>query len=82
MHGCDVNKLEIGVQILTTSLRKLWVVNLIGHLGVDELIDLLQQCVGVATKSIFGNKPSRRSYRRDTAINPGLMLTPVQRNVS
>jgi hypothetical protein len=64
MHGCDVNKLEIGVQILTTSLGKLWVVNLIGHLGADGLIDLLQQCVGVTTKSIFGNKPSGRSYRK------------------
>jgi len=34
------------------------VVNLIGHLGADELTDLLQQCVGAATESTFGSKPS------------------------
>jgi hypothetical protein len=43
------------------NLGNLWVVNSIGHLGADGLVDLLQQCVGVAAKSTFGNKPSGRS---------------------
>ncbi len=45
------------------SLGNLWVIDSIGHLGVDGLADLLQQCVGVTTKSTFGNKPLRGSYR-------------------
>jgi len=28
---------------LTTNLGNLWVADLIGHLGVDGLVDLLQQ---------------------------------------
>jgi len=41
----------------------LWVANLIGHLRVDGLADLLQQCVGVETKSTFGNKLSGGNYK-------------------
>jgi hypothetical protein len=41
------------------SLGNLWVVNSTGHQGADGLTDLLQQCVGAATKSTFGNKFSR-----------------------
>jgi hypothetical protein len=44
---------------LTTSLGNLWVIDLIGHLGADELVDLLQQCVGAAIESTFGSKPSK-----------------------
>jgi hypothetical protein len=43
---------------VTTNLGNLWVVDSIGHLRADGLADLLQQCVGVGTKSIFGNKLS------------------------
>jgi hypothetical protein len=46
---------------LTSNLGNLWVADLIGHLKANELADLLQQCVGVATKSTFGNKPSKGS---------------------
>jgi hypothetical protein len=49
---------------LTTNFGNLWVANSIGHLGVDRLADLLQQCVGVATKSTFGNKPSGGSCKK------------------
>jgi hypothetical protein len=46
------------------SIRNLWVVDSIGHLGVDGLADLVQQCMGVAAKSTFGNKPSRGSCKK------------------
>jgi len=46
------------------SIRNLWVVDSIGHLGADRLVDLLQQCVGATTKSNFGNKPSERSCKQ------------------
>jgi hypothetical protein len=55
---------------LTTSLGNMWVVDSIGHLGADGLADLLQQCVGVATKSTFGNKPSGGSYRKRHCHKP------------
>jgi hypothetical protein len=41
----------------------MWVVNSIGHLGADELTDLLQQCMGAAAEFIFGSKPSGRSCK-------------------
>jgi len=45
------------------SLGNLWVVDSIGHLGVDGLINLLQQCMGAAAKSTFGRKPLGRSCK-------------------
>jgi len=60
----DKLKVEEYQLALTTSLGNLWVVNLIGHMGADELADLLQQCVGVAAKSTFGNKSSGGSCRK------------------
>jgi hypothetical protein len=48
---------------LTMSLGNLWVVGSTRHLGADWLADLLQQCMGVAAKSTFGNKPSGRNCR-------------------
>ncbi len=41
----------------------MWVVELIGHMGPDGLVDLLQQCVGTITESTFGSKPSGGSCR-------------------
>jgi hypothetical protein len=52
------------------SLGNLWVVDSIGHLGVDGLTDLLQQCVDAAVKSTFGNKPSRGSCREKHCHKP------------
>ncbi len=52
------------------SLGNLWVVDSIRHLGADELANLLQQCVGVATKSTFGNKPSGGSCRERHCHKP------------
>ncbi len=46
------------------NLENLWVANSIGHLGANRLVDLLQQCVGAIAKFIFGNKPSRGSYKK------------------
>jgi len=43
---------------------------LIGHLGANGLVDLLQQCVGVATKSIFGSKLSGKSYKEKYCHKP------------
>ncbi len=48
----------------------MWVVDSIGHLGADRVADLLQQCVGAATKSIFGNKPSGRSCKESHSHKP------------
>jgi hypothetical protein len=48
---------------LTTNLGNMWVIESIGHLGADELVDLLQQCVGAAAKFTFGNKLSGESYK-------------------
>jgi hypothetical protein len=66
----DKSKVEEYQLALTTSLGNLWVVDSIGHLGVDMLADLLQQCMGVATKSTFGNKPSGGSYRERHCHKP------------
>ncbi len=60
----DKSKDEKYQLALTMSLRNLWVVDSIGHLGVDGLVDMLQQCVGAITKSTFGNKPSGRSCKQ------------------
>jgi hypothetical protein len=49
---------------LTASLGNLWVVDSIGHLGVDRLADPLQQCMGAIIEFSFGNKPSRGSYKK------------------
>jgi hypothetical protein len=37
----DISKAEEYQLALTTSFGNLWVVHLIGHLGVDKLVDLL-----------------------------------------
>jgi hypothetical protein len=66
----DKSKVEEYQLALTSSLGNLWVADLIGHLGADGLVDLLQQCVGVAAKSIFGNKPLGRSYRERHCHKP------------
>jgi hypothetical protein len=66
----DKSKAEEYQLALTTSLGNLWVVDSITHLGADELADLLQQCVGVATKFTFGNKPSRGSYKEKHCHKP------------
>ncbi len=60
----DKSKVEKYQLALAASLGNMWVVNSIGHLGVDELTNLLQQCVGATTKSTFGNKLSGGSYRK------------------
>ncbi len=54
----DKSKVKEYKLTLTTSFGNLWVVDSIRHLGANGLVDLLQQCVGVATKSTFGNKSS------------------------
>ncbi len=55
---------------LTKNLGNLWVADSIGHLGADRLTNLLQQCVGVATKSTFGNKPLGRNCRKKHCHKP------------
>jgi hypothetical protein len=55
---------------LTISLGNLWVADLIGHLGANKLTDLLQQCMGVVTKSIFGNKLSARRCKERHCHKP------------
>ncbi len=55
----DKSKVEQYQLALTMSLGNLWVANSTGHLGVDGLTELLQQCVGAVTESTFGNKLSR-----------------------
>jgi hypothetical protein len=60
----DKSKVEKYQLALTMSLGNMWVVDSIGHMGVDELVDLLQQCVGAAAKSTFGNKSSGGSCRK------------------
>ncbi len=59
----DKSKVEKYQLALIVSLGNLWVVDSIGHLGIDGLTDLLQQCVGTITKSYFSNKPLKRSCR-------------------
>jgi hypothetical protein len=66
----DKSKVEEYQLALTTSLGNIWVADSIGHLGVDELADLLQQCVGAAAKSTFGNKSSGGSYRKRHCHKP------------
>ncbi len=70
MFKYDKSKAKKYQLALTTSLGNLWVVELIGHLGVDELVDLLQQCMGVVAKSTFGSKPSKESYREKHCHKP------------
>jgi hypothetical protein len=52
------------------SFGNLWVVDSIGHLGANELTNLLQQCVGVASKSTFGNKPLGGNCREKHCHKP------------
>ncbi len=59
----DKSKVEEYQLALIVSFGNLLIVDSIGHLGVDGLVDLLQQCVGVTTKSTFGSKLSRGSYK-------------------
>jgi hypothetical protein len=66
----DKSKVEEYQLALTTNLGNLWVANSIRHLGVDELTDLLQQCVGVVTKFSFGNKLSKRCCRKRHCHKP------------
>ncbi len=54
----DKSKVEQYQLALTTNLANLWVANSTGHPGVDGLTDLLQQCMGAAMESTFGNKLS------------------------
>jgi hypothetical protein len=60
----DKSKVEEYQLALIASLGNLWVADSIGHMRGDELADLLQQCVGVATKSTFGNKSLGGSCRK------------------
>jgi len=66
----DKSKAEEYQLALTTSPGNLWVIYLIGHMGADGLVDLLQQCVGVVAKSTFGNKPLGGSYREKHCHKP------------
>jgi hypothetical protein len=66
----DKSKLEKYQLALTTNLRNLWVVDSIGHLGADKLANLLQQCMGAAAKSTFGNKSLRGSYKKRQCHKP------------
>ncbi len=66
----DKSKVEEYQLALTASLRNLWVTDSIGHLRVDELTDLLQQCVGAAAKSTFGNKSSGGSCKKRHCHKP------------
>jgi hypothetical protein len=52
----DKSKVKEYQFALIASLGNLWVVDLIGHLGANGLVDLLQQYVGVAAEFTFGNK--------------------------
>jgi len=66
----DKSKVEEYQLAIIASLGNLWVVDSIGHLGADELADLLQQCVGAATKSTFGNKYLGGNYRKRHCHKP------------
>ncbi len=66
----DKSKVEEYQFALTTNLGNMWVVNSIGHLGANGLVNLLQQCVGATVESIFANKPSGGSYRKRHCHKP------------
>ncbi len=66
----DKSKVEEYQLALTASLGNMWVADLIGHLGADELANLLQQCVGATTKSTFGNKSSGGRCRKRHCHKP------------
>ncbi len=66
----DKSKVEDYQFALTTNLGNMWVIDSIGHLGADELVDLLQQCMGATTKFTFGNKPSGVSYKKRQCHKP------------
>ncbi len=62
----DKSKVEKYKLALRVSLGNLWVVDSIGHLGANELAHMLQQYVGVATKSTFGQQAFRRELQKET----------------
>jgi len=66
----DKSKVEEYQFALIVSLGNLWVADSIGHLGANELADLLQQCVGAIAKSTFSNKSSGRSCRKRHCHKP------------
>jgi hypothetical protein len=78
----DKSKVEEYQLALTTSLGNLWVANSIGHLGGDELADLLQQCVGTPAKSTFGNKSSGGSCRKKHCHKPWFDVDCRTQNVN
>ncbi len=59
----DKSKVEEYQLALTASLGNMWVVDSIGHLGANKLVNLLQQCMGAVAKFIFGNRPLGESCR-------------------
>jgi hypothetical protein len=60
----DQSKVEKYQFALTTNLGNLWVANSTKHLGPNGLVDLLQQSLGVITKSTFGSKLSEGQCRK------------------
>jgi len=52
------------------NLGNLSVIDSIGHLGANELADLLQRCVGATIKFTFGNKPSGGNYKKRHCNKP------------
>jgi hypothetical protein len=66
----DKSKVEEYQLTLIISLGNLLVVDSIGHLGVDGLTSLLQQCMGVVVESTFGNKPLGGNYRERHCHKP------------
>ncbi len=60
----------------------MWVADSIGHLGVDGLADLLQSAWVLQQSLLLAITLWEGVAERDTAMNPGLTLTTVQRNVS
>jgi hypothetical protein len=60
----DKSKVEEYRLALIKNLGNLWVADSTRHLEANRLVDLLQQCVGVPTKSTFGNKPSIGSCKK------------------
>jgi hypothetical protein len=66
----DKSKAEEYQLAITTSLGNLCVADSIGHLGVDKLFDLLQQCMGATTTSTFGSKPLGGNYRKRHCHKP------------
>ncbi len=73
----DKSKVEEYQLALITSLGNMWVVDSTGHLGADELVDLLSSAWVLQQSLLLTTSLWEGAAKIDIAINHGLTLITV-----